>query len=93
VVDFPFTPDEVVSQVLIVEERKYYDNQIEEGNIVSKHCEDTYVGYGLLKRIAVLSPRDLVFGVQFIKDYKTGIVYSPMYSLDHPKFPEKANPV
>lgn len=26
VVDFPFTPDEVVSQVLIVEERKYYDD-------------------------------------------------------------------
>ena len=56
IVDFPFTPDEVVSQVLIVEERKYYDNQIEDGNIVSKHCEDTFIGYGLLKRIAVLSP-------------------------------------
>jgi len=26
VVDFPFTVDEVVSQVLIVEERKYYDD-------------------------------------------------------------------
>jgi hypothetical protein len=41
----------------------------------------------------VLSPRDLIFGVQFIKDYETGVVYCPMYSLDHPQFPEKANPV
>ena len=93
VVDFPFTPDEVVSQVLIVEEWKYYDDQIDDGNIVSSHCHDTFIGYGRLKRIAILSPWDLIFVTQFIKDNDTGIVYTPTFSIDHPDFPEKKEPV
>jgi len=30
---------------------------------------------------------------QFIKDNDTGIVYTPTFSIDHPDFPEKKEPV
>jgi hypothetical protein len=93
VVDFPFTPDEVISQVIIVEERKHYDEQFDEGRILSEHCEHTYIAYGKLKKIMVIQPRDLVFTIQFIKSINTGIIYTPTYSILHDDFPAKEAPV
>ena len=93
VVKYPFTPDEVISQVLIVEERKEYDKQLKEGQIVSEHVYDTFVGYAILKKLLIVSSRDLVFASQFFKCKKTGIVMTPTISIDHPDYPEKKDPV
>ncbi len=55
--------------MLLVDERKNYDNLMEHGEIVSRHACDTFVGYAKLKRFLVVSPRDIIFSIQFIKDF------------------------
>ena len=53
----------------------------------------TYLVYGKLKRIMIISPRDLCMVTTLCKDQKTGNIFVPCATIDHPKWPEQKAPI
>ena len=66
---------------------------MDHAEIIEEMPCQSYLVYGRLKRIIIISPRDLVMCTMMLKDKKTNIVYVPVKAIDHPKFPAQKAPI
>lgn len=90
---FPFDPERIIDYLRKVDVRHEYDRFTDYAQIIEELPYRTFLAYAKIKQILVVASRDIVFTSQIITSKKTNTVYTPTYSVEHPDFPPKKEPI
>ena len=90
---FPFDPERIIDYLRKVDVRHEYDRFTDYAQIIEELPYRTFLAYAKIKQILVVASRDIVFTSQIITSKKTNTVYTPTYSIEHPDFPPKKEPI
>ena len=84
---FPFDAEKIIEYIKRADIRHEYDKYTDEAFIIDEAEHRTLIVYAKIKKIMVVSSRDLTFATQLITSKKLKTMYTPTYSIELPDYP------
>ena len=85
--EIPFSIEKICEVLLDEKQRKNFDDMMEDGFILKRLENLTFLIYVTFKRFLILSPRDFVLCGCLVK-FNDGTIILPSYSVELPEKPE-----